>query len=243
MANRSSSFIFSHSFTDDDSEQYRAPGRIPEIVVGDFLDSKKRLLFQAVDMYSNGEKFSINFIKNTVTGLHTAFIKCVNDALHPGLFEFLEGWRDVHDPTITVKLNTSVTREYSASFAESRLGLGRGRRNDSAPQIRCVPEPTPVQAPTPVDYSAVRQLELIRRHLPNLLSVIESWDSSIENPLAEMVELKCMICLKSCVEIPSDQLRITSCRHKACGACLEQWLRDNETCPVCRQRVTSVAKF
>lgn len=52
--------------------------------------------------------------------------------------------------------------------------------------------------------------------MSNLLTVLENWDSSIENPLAEMVELKCMICLKSCVGIRSAKDYLVQAQSLSC---------------------------
>lgn len=43
----------------------------------------------------------------------------------------------------------------------------------------------------------------------------------------------CPICLLSFCHY-QGYTKITSCRHKYCELCLEEWLRDNVTCPVCR---------
>lgn len=107
MSTRSTSYRYSQEFNNDDYNQMRAPNRIPDIVVGNFIHDDRESLFQAVDIFTNGQKFRIDFVRNNASGLNTAF-------------EFLRGWRDVHDQRITVKLNTPITREYSAAITASR---------------------------------------------------------------------------------------------------------------------------
>ncbi len=91
MSTRSTSYRYSQEFNNDDYNQMRAPNRIPDIVVGNFIHDDRESLFQAVDIFTNGQKFRIDLVRNNASGLHTAFIKCVNDYLHPDLFEFLGG--------------------------------------------------------------------------------------------------------------------------------------------------------
>ena len=47
-------------------------------------------------------------------------------------------------------------------------------------------------------------------------------------------KMECGICLG---EIPKSNGALTKCFHLFCRGCLDQWLKDNSTCPMCRQHV------
>jgi hypothetical protein len=48
-------------------------------------------------------------------------------------------------------------------------------------------------------------------------------------------EVTCSVCLEDAV--PGDALKKTRCGHSFHGDCIDQWLRKNVTCPVCRVAV------
>lgn len=46
-------------------------------------------------------------------------------------------------------------------------------------------------------------------------------------------EIKCPICLDNILSALYVR-KINKCRHEYCGPCIEKWLKENKTCPVCK---------
>jgi E3 ubiquitin-protein ligase RLIM len=53
------------------------------------------------------------------------------------------------------------------------------------------------------------------------------------------LEDKCAVCLAAFVG--GEVLKVLPCLHGFHGACAEQWLADNDACPMCKQSVVTDA--
>jgi hypothetical protein len=49
-------------------------------------------------------------------------------------------------------------------------------------------------------------------------------------------EIKCPICLENILSALYVR-KINKCRHEYCGPCIEKWLKENKTCPICKVNV------
>jgi Ring finger domain len=50
----------------------------------------------------------------------------------------------------------------------------------------------------------------------------------------EKKEENCPICLENISKMNTYARKIVKCKHIYCGECIETWLRENHTCPVCK---------
>ena len=51
--------------------------------------------------------------------------------------------------------------------------------------------------------------------------------------------MTCNVCYESYHPIHSKPITIVPCGHDLCEVCINQWLVDNNSCPICRQRVVN----
>jgi hypothetical protein len=49
-------------------------------------------------------------------------------------------------------------------------------------------------------------------------------------------EIHCPICLEN-IHTSLYMRQVKKCSHKFCGSCIEKWLKENKTCPVCKVNV------
>jgi hypothetical protein len=54
-----------------------------------------------------------------------------------------------------------------------------------------------------------------------------------------MASEQCVICL----EPVSRDMGVTDCSHSFCSHCIQQWVRECSTCPICRQEITRIQLF
>ena len=52
-------------------------------------------------------------------------------------------------------------------------------------------------------------------------------------------EVKCPICLDNVLSALYVR-QVNKCRHEFCGPCIEKWLKENKTCPICKVNVEEI---
>jgi len=70
---------------------------------------------------------------------------------------------------------------------------------------------------------------------------LESLDSRVDTPTMDQSIVMCSICLDPLVGQSDGNERGLRCGHRFHNPCIDKWLTDNRTCPVCRQAVDTGA--
>ena len=65
--------------------------------------------------------------------------------------------------------------------------------------------------------------------------VVKRLPTYVKEDESKTTDGECMICFAEYEE--GDEIRVLPCFHKGHTDCLEQWLRENTTCPMCQTSV------
>jgi hypothetical protein len=94
--------------------------------------------------------------------------------------------------------------------------------------------------PTVLQTDVDDEEELSYEYLLNLCDTIGYHKVGVKD--IDMIAPKCNTCEKEemcpiCLESVNEPRKTEKCNHTFCSLCLEKWLSENKTCPLCIQRL------
>jgi hypothetical protein len=88
-------------------------------------------------------------------------------------------------------------------------------------------------------YEQLLQLcEQVGTHKEGVKDIQEVIEKTTEDDPLDVKDCKCTICLEACIKEEHNPVKIKKCKHVFCFECISTWLKENKTCPICKQFVS-----